>query len=63
MVENVTVNVVAVELLTVPTAPLLNTTVLFAAVVLKPVPVIVTVLELDARFVVTRVTVGLIVAT
>lgn len=53
----------AVAVVTVPTAPLLNTTVLFAAVVLKPVPVMVTVLELDARFVVTRVTVGLIEAT
>ncbi len=36
---------------------------LLAAVVLKPVPVIVTVLELDARFEVTRVTVGLTVDT
>ena len=63
LVENVTVNVVEVAVLTVPTAPLLNTTVLLPAVVLKPVPVIVTVLELEARFVVTRVTVGLIVET
>lgn len=53
----------AVAVVTVPTAPLLKTTVLFAAVVLKPVPVMVTVFELDAKFVVTRVTVGLTVAT
>ncbi len=62
-VENVTVSEVAVAAVTVPTAPLLKTTVLLAAVVLKPVPVIVTVLELDARLVLTWVTVGLIVDT
>ncbi len=62
LVENVTVSDVEVADDTVPTAPELKTTVLFAAVVLKPVPVIVTVLALEARLVVTRVTVGLIVA-
>ncbi len=61
LVENVTVSDVAVAAVTVPTAPLLNTTVLLAAVVLKPVPVMVTVFEAEDRLVVTRVTVGLIV--
>lgn len=63
LVEKVTKSDVAVAVVTVPTAPLLNTTVLFAAVVLNPVPVMVTVVALDARFVVTRVTVGLMVDT
>ena len=36
--ENVTVSVVAVAAVTVPTAPLLKTTVLFAAVTSKPKP-------------------------
>lgn len=40
-VENVIVSVVAVASVTVPTAPLLKTTVLFAAVVSKPKPLIV----------------------
>lgn len=43
LVENVTVKEVAVAVVTVPMAPLLNLTTLFAAVVLKLVPAIVTV--------------------
>lgn len=38
LVEKVTVNDVAVDAVTVPTAPLLNATVLFAAVALNPKP-------------------------
>lgn len=63
LVENVTVNEVAVAAETVPTAPLLKVTVLLAAVVLKPVPAIVTVAELAARFDVAFVTVGVNLAT
>lgn len=62
-VVNVTVNDVDVAAVTVPTAPLLKDTVLFAAVVLKPVPVIVTVDALAAKFDVELVTVGVKVAT
>ena len=40
LVEKVTVNDVAVAAVTVPTAPLLNATVLFAAVALNPKPLI-----------------------
>jgi hypothetical protein len=40
-VEKVTERLVAVAVLTVPIAPLLNVTVLFAAVVSKPIPLIV----------------------
>lgn len=61
--ENVTVSEVVVAAVTVPTAPLLNTTVLFAAVALKPVPAIVTVDALAARLAVELVTVGVSVAT
>ena len=39
--EYVTVSAVAVAVVTVPIAPLLKTTVLLAAVVLKPLPLIV----------------------
>lgn len=46
LAEKVTVSRVGVAVVTVPTAPLLNTTVFLFAVVSKPVPVIVTVLEL-----------------
>ena len=63
LVENVTVNVVAVAVVTVPTAPLLNTTLLFAAVVLNPKPLMVIVVESAARFVVLLVTTGTTVAT
>lgn len=62
-VENDTVSDVAVAAVTVPTAPLLNTTVLLDAVVLKPVPVIVTVAALAARLPVELVTVTGTVAT
>lgn len=57
-VEKVTVNVVAVAAVTVPTAPLLKVTVLFPATVLKPAPVIVTVDAFAAIDVVTAVTAG-----
>lgn len=49
--------------MTVPTAPLLNVTVLLPGVVLKPKPLIVTVVALIARFAVEDVTVGPTVAT
>lgn len=62
-VENVTVSDVAVEAVTVPAAPLLNTTVLLPAVVLNPAPVIVTVAAVEEMLDVTRVTAGLTVAT
>lgn len=61
-VEKVTVRVVAVAAVTVPTAPLLNVTVLFPATVLKPAPVIVTVEALAANAVVVAVTAGATVA-
>ena len=57
-VEKVTVNWVAVELVTVPTAPLLKVTVLLAAVVSNPVPAMVMVLALIARLLVFNVTIG-----
>ncbi len=63
LVVNVTVNEVAVAAVTLPTAPLLNTTVLLAAVVLKPKPLIVIVAALAARFDVLLVTTGTTVAT
>jgi hypothetical protein len=62
-VVKVTVNEVVVAAVTVPTAPLLNATVLLAAVALKPVPVMVTVEALAAKLVVELVTVGVSVAT
>jgi hypothetical protein len=49
LVENVTVKEVAVAAVTVPTAPLLNTTVFCEAVVLNARPLIVTVLTFAAR--------------
>jgi hypothetical protein len=61
-VENVTVKVVAVEAVTVPTAPLSNVTVFSAATVLKPAPVIVIVDALAASEVVAAVTAGATVA-
>ena len=57
-VENVTVSEVVVAEVTVPTAPLSKTTVLFAAVGSKLVPVIVTVVAVAVRFVAVAVTVG-----
>lgn len=61
-VENVTVSVVAVAAVTVPTAPLSKVTVLFAATVLNPAPVIVIVEALAANEVVAAVTAGATVA-
>ena len=63
LVENVTVKDVALAVVTVPTAPLLNTTVLLAAVVSKPNPAIVTVAASAARFAVLLVITGVTVAT
>ncbi len=57
-VENVTVSEVAVAEVTAPTAPLLNVTTLFSAVVLKFVPAIVRVLALAFMLAVLDVTVG-----
>lgn len=61
-VERVTVNEVAVAAVTVPTALLLNTTVLLPAVGLKPKPLMVTVVPLIAKFVLALVTTGATVA-
>ena len=58
IVESVTVSDVAVAAVTVPTAPSLKATVLLAAVVLKPVPLIVSVVALAARLAVLLVTDG-----
>ena len=63
LVENVTVSEVAVAAVTVPTAPLLKTTVLLAAVVSKPKPLMVSVVALAARLAVLLVTTGVTVAT
>lgn len=60
--EKLTVNDVAVAAVTVPRAPLLNVTVLSAGVVLKPLPVIVTVEAVAKISVVVCVTVGRTVA-
>lgn len=62
-VENVTVRAVDVALVTVPMAPLLKTTVLFARVVLNPVPAMVTDVRVASNSVVALVTVGLSEAT
>lgn len=62
-VENEIVSAVAVAELTVPTAPLLKTTVLFAAVVLKPKPLIVIEVALIARLAVLDVITGRTTAT
>lgn len=62
-VENVTVSDVAEALVTVPTAPLLKTTVLLASTVLKPNPVMTTVDAVRARLVVLEVTTGRTFAT
>lgn len=63
LVEKVTTRLVAVAEVTVPTAPLLKTTVLFAAVVLKPNPLIVIVLAVRARLLVLAVITGRMLAT
>lgn len=62
-VEKVTVRLVAVADVTVPTAPLLNVTVFWAAVVEKPNPLMVTVVASAATAVVALVTTGTTVAT
>lgn len=62
-VENVTVSDVAEALVTVPTAPLLKTTVLLASTALKPNPVMTTVDAVRARLVVLEVTTGRTFAT
>ena len=61
--EKLTVSVVAVAAVTVPTAPLLNTTVLLPATVANPKPLIVTVVALIARLAVLLVTTGVTAAT
>lgn len=63
LVVNVTVRDVAVAAVTVPTAPLLNTTVFCDAVVLNASPVMVTVLAFAARPDVLAVTDGITDAT
>lgn len=57
-VEKVTVNAVAVAAVTVPTASLLNTTVLLLGVASKPKPLIVMVVEVKARLAILVVTTG-----
>ena len=61
-VDRATVNEVAVAAVTAPTAPLLNVTVLLAAVGLKPKPLIVTVVPLMAKLPTALVTTGATVA-
>lgn len=58
LVEKVTTKLVAVEDVTVPTAPLLKVTVLLPGVVLKPKPLMVTVVAARAKLVVLAVTTG-----
>ena len=62
-VENVTVKVVGVAAVTIPTAPSLNETELSLAVASNPKPWITKVLALAARLVVLLVTTGITVAT
>lgn len=63
LVEKVTTKLVAVEEVTVPTAPLLNVTVLLPGVVLKPKPLMVTVVAFNARLLVLAVITGRTSAT
>lgn len=63
LVENVTTKLVAVAEVTVPTAPLLNVTVLLPGVVLKPKPLMVMVAAASDRLVVLAVTTGRTSAT
>ena len=63
VVPKVTVSAVLLALVTVPTAPSLKVTALFAAVGSKPKPLMVTVVALAARLVVLEVTTGVMVAT
>lgn len=62
-VEKVTTSCVAVAAVTVPTAPLLNTTVLFAAVGSKPYPSMVTLVASAAKSLILLVTTGRAVPT
>ena len=62
-VLKVTVSLVPVAAVTVPVAPLLNTTVLLVAVGLKPNPLMMMVLAVRARLVVLTVTIGLTAPT
>ena len=62
-VEKVTVSAVGVAAVTVPTAPLLKDTVLSPTVELKPNPLMVMVVAVNARFAVLRVTAGMTLAT
>jgi hypothetical protein len=62
LVLNVTVSAVAVAAVTVPMAPLLNSTVLLAAVVSKPVPLMVSVVALANKLAVLAVIVGVVTA-
>lgn len=62
-VESVTIRVVGVAEVTVPTALLLKVTTLSVAVVSKPKPAIVTVVAFAAKFAVLRVTTGMTLAT
>lgn len=63
LVEKVTVKDVSVAAVTVPIAPLLNNTLLLAAVVLKPVPAIVTVVAEFDKLLLSLVTDGVTRAT
>ena len=63
LVENVIVIAVGVVAVTVPTAPLLKTTVLLLPVASKPNPLIVMVSASAARLLVLLVTIGRTVAT
>lgn len=63
LVLKVTVKLVVVAAVTVPTAPLLKVTVLFPATGLNPTPVMTTVLAVIAWAVVELFTVGTTVAT
>ena len=63
LVPKVTVNAVAVAAVTVPTAPSSSVTVLFPAVVLKPKPLMISVVTLAAKVAVLLVTTGVTVAT
>ena len=63
LVEIATVSDVSVESVTVPTAPLLNVTLLLAAVVSKPVPAMVRVVRFAAKLVVAGLMTGFSEAT
>lgn len=63
LVENVTVSAVSVAAVTVPIAPLLNSTVLFDGVVSNPKPLMVSVVAFAARLLVLLVITGVTFAT